>query len=164
MNPNYVTISIEHVKPSTDNSDALTAAQKDASFKLVRDIVSRWPAIRTAWANSAGGITGHFSISPISRERCPGPYPWDELFAFLTGGSGGSTCSGTVTATAGLNIRAQPSTSGSVVGALAYGATAQLLSRVTGDSVNGNANWFKVSNGYLSGAYLRLSGTASWCS
>src|SRR5689334_16367631 len=42
INPNYVTISIEHVKPHTDNSDVLTEAQKQASFTLIEDICNRW--------------------------------------------------------------------------------------------------------------------------
>src|SRR5690348_17254876 len=32
INPNNITISIEHCKPSPDNSDALTPAQQEASF------------------------------------------------------------------------------------------------------------------------------------
>jgi len=163
VNPNYVTISIEHVKPKTDNSDAITPAQKTASFNLVRNIINRYPAIRKAWATSAGGITGHFSISPISRERCPGPYPWEELFAFLGGSGGDDQCYGTVTATGGLFIRAQPNTQSSMVGSIAYGAQAHLTARVTGESINGNNHWFQVSGGYVSGYYLRLSGGASWC-
>jgi len=165
VNPNYVTISIEHVKPSTDNSDVITELQKQASFNLVRDIISRNPGIRKAWATSAGGITGHYSISPISRERCPGPYPWDELFAFLNGGSGGTTCYGTVTATDGLRIRASPNTSSAMVGSLVYGQNVVLTSKVTGESVNGNTAWFAVSGGYVSSYYLNLSsGGPSWCS
>ncbi|CAG7815927.1 unnamed protein product [Allacma fusca] len=163
VNPNYVTISIEHVKPKTDNSDAITPAQKTASFNLVRNIISRYPAIRKAWANSAGGITGHFSISPISRERCPGPYPWEELFAFLNGGSGGDECYGTVTASGGLFIRAQPNSGSAMVGSLNYGSQHRLSGRSAGESINGNSAWFKVPNGYVSGYWLQLSGGASWC-
>lgn len=81
--PNDVTISIEHVKPSVDNSDVLTDVQKQTSFHLVFNIITRNPAIRTTWANDQGGITGHFSISAQSKKRCPGPYPFEELFDFL---------------------------------------------------------------------------------
>jgi hypothetical protein len=35
------------------------------------------------WADASGGITGHYSLDPVNRGRCPGPYPFDELFAFL---------------------------------------------------------------------------------
>lgn len=83
INPNLVTIAIEHVKPSTDNSDQLTEPQKQASFALVEDICARWH-IPARWADAGGGITGHFSLDPVNRSRCPGPYPFDELFAYLT--------------------------------------------------------------------------------
>lgn len=84
-NGNYPTISIEHVKPHTDNSDELTPAQKAASFRLVAHICERH-GIRRAKATADGGITGHFSTDPVNRSRCPGPYPWDELFSYLTNG------------------------------------------------------------------------------
>ncbi|GAC1377436.1 MAG: hypothetical protein NVS2B12_19640 [Ktedonobacteraceae bacterium] len=83
LNPNNVTISIEHVKPSRDNSDELTEVQKAVSFRLVRRICARH-AIPTRRADANGGITGHYSMDPVNRSYCPGPYPWDELFAFLS--------------------------------------------------------------------------------
>lgn len=82
LNPNLVTISIEHCKEATDNSNALTEAQKQASFKLVADICRR-NGIPARKADAQGGITGHFSIEPINRKDCPGPYPWTELFNYL---------------------------------------------------------------------------------
>jgi hypothetical protein len=82
INPNWISISIEHCKPSTDNSDQLTPAQKVASFALVADICKRWNIPKHA-ANANGGITGHYSIDPVNRQDCPGPYPWDELWSFL---------------------------------------------------------------------------------
>lgn len=85
INPNLLTISIEHCKPSTNNSDELSPAQKASSFELVRWICSTWK-IPMRWADANGGITGHYSIDPINRWNCPGPYPWDELFSYLNGG------------------------------------------------------------------------------
>jgi N-acetyl-anhydromuramyl-L-alanine amidase AmpD len=82
VNPNNITISIEHCKPSADNSDSLTPAQQDASFKLIYDICQRW-SIPMRQADASGGITGHFSIDPVNRSHCPGAYPWDQLWAFL---------------------------------------------------------------------------------
>lgn len=82
INPNLLTIAIEHVKPSPDNGDQLTEAQKQTSFALVAHICARWH-IPTRKADAGGGITGHYSIDPENRSRCPGPYPWDELFMFL---------------------------------------------------------------------------------
>jgi N-acetyl-anhydromuramyl-L-alanine amidase AmpD len=82
LNPNLLTISIEHVKLSRDNSDELTALQKQTSFALVQRICNRH-TIPTRQADATGGITGHYSMDPVHRSFCPGPYPWDELFAFL---------------------------------------------------------------------------------
>lgn len=84
LNPNLITVSIEHVKPSIDNSDQLTSAQQDSSFRLVQDICNRWH-IPKRIADENGGITGHFSMDPVSRSRCPGNYPWDALFQYLGG-------------------------------------------------------------------------------
>ncbi len=108
VNPNYLTISIEHVKPSTDNSDALTQAQQAASFALIKAICERW-GIPKRFADSNGGITGHFSIDPLNRSHCPGPYPWSALWAYLQrGGSmvpqGWSDDGTTLTAPNGVKV------------------------------------------------------------
>ncbi len=84
INPNDITISIEHCKPSIDNSDNLTPEQQDASFLLVRHICQRWNILMGP-AGAGGGITGHFSLDPVNRSNCPGPYPWNELWTFLKG-------------------------------------------------------------------------------
>lgn len=86
INPNYLTISIEHVKPSQDNSDELTATQANASFALIDAICDRW-GIPKRFADSNGGITGHFSMDPVNRSHCPGPYPWAQLWQYLRGGN-----------------------------------------------------------------------------
>lgn len=83
-NPNYVTISIEHVKLHDDNSDTLTPAQQASSFALVLDICKR-NGIPMRAANASGGITGHFSMDPVNRSRCPGTYPWAALWTYLGG-------------------------------------------------------------------------------
>lgn len=84
-NPNYYTISIEHVKKSTDNSDELTDIQKQASFELIKDICER-NNIAMHIADDMSGITGHFAIDPVNRARCPGSYPWQKLWDYLQGG------------------------------------------------------------------------------
>jgi hypothetical protein len=84
VNPNNITISIEHCKPSSDNSNALTPTQQEASFHLILDICQRHN-IPSRPADASGGITGHFSIDPINRSHCPGPYPWDKLWNYLEG-------------------------------------------------------------------------------
>lgn len=90
-NPNYVTISIEHCKAHDDNSDQLTDAQKSASFALVLDICER-NGIPMRAADSSGGITGHYSMDPVNRSRCPGAYPWNALYDYLAN-NGGTTMS-----------------------------------------------------------------------
>lgn len=87
-NPNNYTISIEHCKPDTANASELTLAQRAASFALVGWLCSRFDIPRRA-ADAAGGITGHYSIDPVNRARCPGAYPWHDLYATLNSGNGG---------------------------------------------------------------------------
>lgn len=84
--PNGCTISIEHSR-SSDNTSPLSNAQLSASFNLIAGICARW-GIPRQYANANGGITGHFSIDPVHRAFCPGPYPWAQLINYL-GGHGG---------------------------------------------------------------------------
>jgi N-acetyl-anhydromuramyl-L-alanine amidase AmpD len=85
-NPNDYTISIEHVKPDTENATALTPAQQAASFALIKNICQR-NGIGMYDATDTTGITGHFSIDPVNRANCPGTFPWDALWAYLQGGT-----------------------------------------------------------------------------
>lgn len=78
INPNNVTISIEHVKPSQDNSSVLTTAQQEASFSLVKQIADRWSI-------PYEHILPHSSLDPVNRRNCPGPYPWDALKEYMKG-------------------------------------------------------------------------------
>jgi N-acetyl-anhydromuramyl-L-alanine amidase AmpD len=87
VNPNLYTVSIEHVKSSTDNSDALTQIQAQKSFELMQCICNTYGVPKQA-GDANGGIITHADIDPVNRSRCPGPYPWDQLWAFLN--SGGS--------------------------------------------------------------------------
>jgi N-acetyl-anhydromuramyl-L-alanine amidase AmpD len=82
VNPNLETISIEHEKLDQTNNVPLTPAQALASFQLVSRICQRWK-IPARKADASGGITGHSSIDTVSRSRCPGTYPWENLFQFL---------------------------------------------------------------------------------
>lgn len=77
-NLNMCTFSIEHCDYTNDNSDPLTDAQKQASFKLVAYLAHKY-------AIGMDHIKGHNSIAPQSRARCPGNYPWQELFQYLKG-------------------------------------------------------------------------------
>src|SRR5262249_26572587 len=76
---NLCTISIEHCDPSLENNTPLTPAQKDASFKLVAYLAKKYGI-------TASHIKTHVSIDPITRARCPGNYPMDELRQFVQAG------------------------------------------------------------------------------
>lgn len=89
VNLNLVTVSIEHCKTASDNSDVLTPAQQDASFKLVAWLCKTLN-IPPRRADSNGGITGHFAINGIERIHCPGLYPWDALWNSLGGSTAGT--------------------------------------------------------------------------
>ncbi|HUY77527.1 MAG TPA: N-acetylmuramoyl-L-alanine amidase [Ktedonobacterales bacterium] len=120
LNPNFLTFSVEHVKPSPDNSDTLTPAQKAASFALIKHLCEQHNIpMRRADAN--GGITGHSSIDPISRSFCPGPYPWDELIAYLNQGARGGA-GGVANATSASGAANSPSSANSASAASANGA------------------------------------------
>jgi hypothetical protein len=120
---NACTISIEHSK-STDNLSPLSPVQQAASFALIRDILTRWGKfIPVQLATEKGGITGHYSMDPVNRSFCPGPYPWAELLKSLGGpatggtGTGGTPTGGTGTGgtpTGGTGVVA---TGGTIVGA-----------------------------------------------
>jgi hypothetical protein len=38
-------------------------------------------------ADDTTGITGHFSIDPVNRARCPGNFDWNALWNYLNGGN-----------------------------------------------------------------------------
>ena len=86
VNLNNWSVSIEHCDPASDNSTPLTAAQKAASFRLVEHICERHNIPkRRATTDGNGGIIGHMDIDPVNRARCPGNYPWEELWTYLKG-------------------------------------------------------------------------------
>jgi len=92
INPNYYTISIEHCKASTNNSDQLTEPQKQASFQVIQAICDYY-GIAKRRGDLQSGIVSHADFDQVNRARCPGPYPWDELIAYLGGSqsAGGDT-------------------------------------------------------------------------
>jgi hypothetical protein len=85
VNPNFYTISIEHVKSATDNSNELTEAQAQASFRVAQVICMTY-GIPMRPGDATGGIISHADLDSVNRARCPGPYPWDRLWAFLQKG------------------------------------------------------------------------------
>jgi N-acetyl-anhydromuramyl-L-alanine amidase AmpD len=96
-NPNLYTVSIEHCKHSTDNSDALTPAQAEASVALVRWLLAALEERGLASAafiqhRNAGDlvriVTSHSAIDGVDRARCPGTFDWDGYYTRV--GKGGA--------------------------------------------------------------------------
>jgi N-acetyl-anhydromuramyl-L-alanine amidase AmpD len=85
INPNWYTVSIEFVKPSTDNSDALTDIQAKVGFEVIKCICDTYNIPKRP-GDANGGIIKHADIDPINRSRCPGTFPWDALWAYLANG------------------------------------------------------------------------------
>jgi hypothetical protein len=38
-------------------------------------------------ANASEDVTGHYSVDPVNRARCPGVYSWNALWTYLNGGN-----------------------------------------------------------------------------
>lgn len=83
-NPNYWTISIEHVK-NPGNLEDLTAKQKDASFKLILALCNKLN-IPKRIGDSTGGIIYHKDLDPGNKSFCPGPFPMTDLLQYLQTG------------------------------------------------------------------------------
>ncbi len=86
VNPNHYTVSIEHAKHSTDNSDPLTTPQLRASLALVRWLLAELPrrglagdhlVARRDAGELANIVIGHFQIDSVNRAHCPGTWDWD---------------------------------------------------------------------------------------
>jgi N-acetyl-anhydromuramyl-L-alanine amidase AmpD len=88
INPNWYTASIEFVKASIDNSDALTAIQAEKGFEVIQCICDTYTIPKRA-GDANGGIISHADIDPVNRSRCPGAFPWQELWAHLAAPNGG---------------------------------------------------------------------------
>ncbi|MEZ4221566.1 MAG: peptidoglycan DD-metalloendopeptidase family protein [Polyangiaceae bacterium] len=81
--------------------------------------------------------------------------------SYLPGGpsGNGSACDRVriVTSGAALNVRPEPSTSGTPVGTLPNGSIVDVTSKTSGESVNGNDTWYEIQTkeiqGYVSAAY-----------
>ena len=92
VNPNRYTISIEHAKPSADNSDPLTPAQLRASVSLVRWLLAALPELGLAGDHlverrDSGSlrdiVIGHCDIDSVTRAHCPGTWDWDGYLELL---------------------------------------------------------------------------------
>ena len=81
---NQRTVGIEHEGYYTA---PLTAAQTAATIALHRYLISQYDI-----APDQDHIIGHYRLDTMNRKNCPGPaFPWEALFAALTGEVGGMT-------------------------------------------------------------------------
>lgn len=85
INPNWYTASIEFVKASTDNSDALTAIQQQVGFEVIQCICDTYSIHKRA-GDANGGIIKHADIDPINRALCPNTFDFNALWAYLANG------------------------------------------------------------------------------
>jgi len=85
LNPNLWTISIEFCKPDSTNEINITDAQRVSGFLLIRAICDHY-GIPKRKGDESGGIIRHADINSIDRARCPGAFPFDELWQYLSQG------------------------------------------------------------------------------
>lgn len=85
INPNFWTVSIEFCKPDTTNGINITDAQKKSGFALINAVCEAYGIPKRA-GNGTSGIISHADINSVDRARCPGTFPWDDLWAFLKAG------------------------------------------------------------------------------
>lgn len=85
INPNWYTASIEFVKASDDNSNALTAIQQQVGFEVIQCICDTYNIPKRA-GDVNGGIIQHADIDPINRARCPGTLNFNALWTYLANG------------------------------------------------------------------------------
>lgn len=85
LNPNLWTISIEFCKPDITNQVNITDAQKASGFALIAAICDQYH-IPKRRGDGAGGVIRHADINSIDRARCPGTFPFDDLWKYLQQG------------------------------------------------------------------------------
>lgn len=81
-NPNLWTISIEFCKPDGTNQINITDKQKQSGFPLIKTICEAYNIPKRA-GDDAGGVISHADVNSVDRSRCPGPFPWQELWSYL---------------------------------------------------------------------------------
>lgn len=74
-----------------------------------------------------------------------------------------TTCTGSITATT-LFIRSAATSTSASVASLTNGQSVTILGRAVGQNINGNSNWFKISKGYVSAYYIKITKSGpTWC-
>jgi N-acetyl-anhydromuramyl-L-alanine amidase AmpD len=86
LNPNFWTISIEFCKPDITNGVNISDAQKASGFALIQFICETY-SIPKKQGDGNGGIISHADVNSVDRAHCPGTFPWNDLIAFLKGGT-----------------------------------------------------------------------------
>lgn len=83
-NGNLWTISIELVKPSTNNSDIPTDAQYIALIELVSLLCATY-GIAKRYGDGKSGIIAHGDLDSVNRSGCPGTFDWARLITGIQG-------------------------------------------------------------------------------
>ncbi len=138
VNPNFYTIGIEHEGRAQDR---WTDAQYAASAELVGEIARRWSI-----PLDADHIVMHREIR--GNKTCPGfVFSRERLLSLIP--SAVRTVPGrTVMTITQANVRAeQPNRSSVIRAVLQPGASVMIASVTVGESVNGNAAWYRLQGG-----------------
>ena len=107
-----------------------------------------------------GWKEGYVEAKYIHRDKEETPVLFKRPTRSIT--SGGEATSGVVTARSGLNTRTGPSTSYTRLGAFNYGASLTIHETKSGwYRVTGTAGWGDLSNVWVCGSYVRVTGTNS---
>ncbi len=129
-------------------SSTLLTRLNAGNIKAASDEILLW--------NKAGGKV----LSGLVKRRAA------EKTLFCTGGvcqAASTTCTGSVTATS-LFIRSGATSTSTSAGSLTNRQSVTILGRVAGQNVNGNSNWFKISKGYVSAYYIKITKSGpAWC-
>ncbi|MFA7204195.1 MAG: peptidoglycan recognition family protein [Candidatus Caldatribacteriota bacterium] len=83
INPNYLTIGIEHeCYPEVGGDGNLTEQQYKATLWLHKQLIQKYNI-----PIDKDHLIGHYQIDSINRPNCPGKaFPWDKLMKDLTSG------------------------------------------------------------------------------
>lgn len=74
VNPNCVTISIEH---EGETGEKFTEEMYNSTLELHKYLLTKYPDIKI----DRDHIIGHYRIDPVKKLNCPGSgFPWDRLF------------------------------------------------------------------------------------
>ena len=128
VNPNLLTVSIEHEGLYHERHGALTPKQFNATVELHKHIIRE---VKRIWGYQIPldrqHILGHYQLDPFGKPYCPGErFPFDELINALKGidtakepkHKWGSYPAGKYKTTVALNVRDEPTTKATILDVL----------------------------------------------